>query len=203
MKILAIGRNYADHAKEMKSSVPEEPIVFIKPDSAILRNNNPFFIPDFSQNVHYEVEIVVKIAKIGKNVEEKFAHRYYSEIALGIDFTARDIQQMCKEKGLPWEKAKGFDNSAAISEFFPISDFGDVQNLNFSLDLNQKRVQTGNTSEMIFTIDQLIAHVSKYFTLKIGDWIYTGTPSGVGKVSAGDRLLGKIEDRVLLDFDIK
>lgn len=202
MKIIGIGRNYADHAKEMKSNIPKEPVVFIKPDSAVLRNNNPFFIPDFSENIHYEVEIVVKIDKIGKNVDEKFAFRYYSEIALGIDFTARDIQQKCKEKGLPWEKAKGFDNSAAISKFLPISEFDNIQQLDFSLNLNGNEVQKGNTSGMIFSIDRLIAHVSKYFTLKIGDWIYTGTPAGVGKVSVGDHLIGKIEDRVMLDFNI-
>jgi len=203
MKIIAIGRNYAKHAKEMNSSVAEEPIVFMKPDTALLRNNNPFYYPEFSKEIHHEVELVVKINKVGKHIQEKFAHKYYNEIGIGIDFTARDIQRLHKEKGLPWEKAKSFDHSAAIGQFVDKSKFKDLNNINFSLDINNKFVQIGNSKDMIFSIDNLIAHVSKYFTLKIGDLIYTGTPEGVGEVNIGDKLVAKIENETLLDFDIK
>jgi len=203
MKIIAIGRNYAKHAKEMNSSVAEEPIVFMKPDTALLRNNDPFYYPEFSKEIHHEVEIVVKINKVGKHIQEEFAHKYYNEIGIGIDFTARDIQRLHKEKGLPWEKAKSFDHSAAIGKFIDKSKFNDLNNLNFSLDINNKTVQAGNSKDMIFSIDNLIAHVSKYFTLKIGDLIYTGTPEGVSEVKIGDRLVAKIENEILLDFEIK
>lgn len=203
MKILCIGRNYEDHAKELKNPVPAEPVIFSKPDTALLRNNDPFFLPDFASSFHHEVEIVVRINKLGKNIEEKFAHRYYEEIGLGIDFTARDLQDQLKQKGLPWEKSKAFDHSAVISKFVPKDQFPDLNNLNFRLDINQETRQKGNTSDMIFSIDQLIAQVSKYFTLKIGDYIYTGTPAGVGPVKIGDRLKGYIEDQKFFDFEVK
>ena len=204
MKIICIGRNYSEHAKELDNEIPEEPVIFMKPDTALLRNNNPFYIPDFSKNVHYEVELVVKIKKLGKNIAERFAHKYYDEIGLGIDFTARDVQQECKAKGLPWEKAKAFDSSAALSPFFinkkDIVSFPDV---NFRLDINGETKQNGNSSEMIVKIDELIAYISKFFTLKIGDLIYTGTPAGVGPVSINDRVTGYIEQEKMLDFLIK
>ncbi len=203
MKIIAIGRNYVEHAKELNNPVPDEPMFFMKPETAIVRNNKPFFYPDFSKNVHYEAEIVVKICRLGKNIETRFAHRYYNEIALGIDFTARDLQQECKTKGKPWEMAKAFDGSAPISNFVNKSQYVDIQNINFSLELNQKQVQAGNTGDMLFSIDQLISHVSKFVTLKIGDLLFTGTPSGVGAVQIGDHLVGKIEDKVFLDFQVK
>ncbi len=203
MKIIAIGRNYIEHAKELNNPVPKEPMFFMKPETALIRNNKPFFYPDFSKNVHYEAEIVVKICRLGKNIETRFAHRYYDELALGIDFTARDLQAECKEKGKPWEKAKAFDGSAPISDFVNKAQFADIQNINFSLDLNGKQVQAGNTKDMIFSIDQLISYVSKFVTLKIGDLLFTGTPSGVGQVKINDRLIGKIEDKIVLDFLVK
>ena len=203
MKILCIGRNYVDHATELNNPVPAEPVIFSKPDTALLRNNDPFFLPDFANEFHHEVEIVVRINKLGKNIEEKFAHRYYEEIGLGIDFTARDLQDQLKKKGLPWEKSKAFDHSAVISKFVNKDQFPDLNNLNFRLDINQETRQEGNTADMIFSIDHLIAQVSKYFTLKIGDYIYTGTPAGVGPVKIGDRLQGFIENETFFDFEVK
>ncbi len=172
-------------------------------DSALLKSNNDFYYPDFTKEIHHEIEMVVKICRVGKNIPQEFAHRYYEELALGIDFTARDIQAECKKKGLPWEKAKAFDGAAPISKFIPKSKFTDINNINFSLDINDERVQTGNTKNMIFSIDYLIAYLSQFFTLKIGDLIYTGTPAGVGEVKIGDHLVGKIEDETLLDFNIR
>ncbi|ASB50221.1 fumarylacetoacetate hydrolase family protein [Alkalitalea saponilacus] len=203
MKILCIGRNYEEHAKELKNPLPAEPVVFSKPDSAILRNNNPFFLPSFANDFHFEVEVVVRINKLGKNIEERFANRYYDEIALGVDFTARDLQDELRSKGLPWEKCKAFDGSAVLSDFVPKSDYPDLNNLNFSLNVNGEVRQSGNTRDMIYNIDQIISHVSKYFTLKIGDLIYTGTPAGVGAVKIGDNLQGFIEDKCFFDFKIK
>ncbi len=207
MKIICIGRNYAEHIRELNNEVPDEPVIFIKPDSALLRNNAPFFIPEFSNDVHYEVELVIKINKLGKHIPIQFARDYYSEIALGIDFTARDLQSKLKEKGLPWEKAKGFDHSAVISKFIPVEQFGISQNdsiksLNFSLQKNNVVVQQGNTDFMINNIDEIISHVSQYFTLKIGDYIFTGTPAGVGPVIPGDHLTGFIEETEMFSFQV-
>jgi acylpyruvate hydrolase len=202
MKIIAVGRNYAEHIAELNNEKPENPVIFSKPETALLRNNEPFYYPSFSNDVHHEVEIVLKISKMGKNIEEKFAHKYYEEIALGIDFTARDIQSNLKAKGLPWDLAKGFNDSAPISNF--ISKNGlNLTNLNFSLDKNGVRQQTGNTSMMLYSFDYLISFISKYFTLKTGDLIFTGTPSGVSPVQIGDRLIGKIEDNIMFDFEVK
>ena len=203
MKIICIGRNYAEHAKELNNSVPKEPLFFIKPDSAVLRNNDNFYLPDFSNDVHYEAEIFVRIHKKGKNIQEKFAHTYYNEAGIGIDITARDIQSLCKEKGLPWEKAKGFDGSAPMSKTLPLSEFEHFNKLKFELLINGKVVQRGFTADMIFSVDQIIAEASKYFTLKIGDVIFTGTPSGVGKLNQGDHLEAFIEGRKMMDFHIK
>ena len=203
MKIICIGRNYADHAKEMNAAVPEVPMFFMKPDIALLRPGTPFFYPNFSKDIHFECELVVKIDRVGKNIAEKFAHKYYSEIGLGIDFTARDLQQQCKEKGHPWEIAKGFEGSAPISaEFIPKSEL-DVSKLTFSLAQNGTIVQQGDPSDMIFTIDQIIAYISQFMTLKKGDLIYTGTPSGVGPIAIGDELVGKIGDREMFSVKIK
>lgn len=203
MKIICIGRNYVDHAKELGNSVPTTPLFFCKPDSAILPKRNPLYIPDFTNDLHYEIELVVKICKLGKNIEEKFAHTYYNEIGLGIDFTARDLQAKCKEKGHPWEIAKAFDNSAVLgNKFFNKSDF-DLNNTNFRLEKNGEVVQAGNTKDMIFNIDQIISYLSKYFTLKLGDLIYTGTPAGVGPVKIGDELKGFLEEEQLLRVKIK
>lgn len=203
MKIIAIGRNYVEHAKELKNPVPKEPMFFMKPETSIIRNNKPFFYPDFSKDVHYEAEIVLRINKLGKNIEERFAHRYFDEIGIGIDFTARDLQQKCKEKGKPWEMAKAFDGAAPISEFVPKSNYPDLNNLHFSLDLNNKTVQNGTTKDLIFNFDILIAYISKFVTLKIGDLIFTGTPAGVGSVQIGDRLVAKIEGETFMDFKVK
>lgn len=203
MKIIAIGQNYVDHNYEMSSVHPENPVVFMKPDSAILRKNRPFYIPDFSKDVHHEVELVIKINRLGKHIAKKFAHRYYTEIGLGIDFTARDLQRNLKEKGHPWEISKAFDSSAALSEFIPLSEFGHVQEIDFRLDINGKTVQQGNSAHMIFSVDEIIAYISQFFTLKIGDLIFTGTPAGVGPVTIGDRLEGYVYDHKLLDFKIK
>ena len=202
MKIICIGRNYSEHIKELNNETPDEPVFFIKPDSALLRNNAPFFIPDFSNEIHHEVELVIKINKLGKHIPVEFAKDYYTEIGLGIDFTARDLQRTLKVKGLPWEKAKGFDHSAVISKFIPSQNF-DLDDLSFSLVKNGSLVQAGNTKQMIHSIDEIIAHVSQYFTLKIGDYIFTGTPAGVGKVNTNDHLIGKIEDQVMFDFRVK
>lgn len=201
MKIICIGRNYADHAKEMNSPVPKEPIFFMKPDTAIHRETN-YYLPDFTKDLHHEIEIVVKINKVGKNIQPEFAANYYNEIGLGIDFTARDIQKICKEQGLPWEKAKAFDNSAVISNTFIDKSNLDLNNINFSLTINDNVVQNGNTSQMIFHIDQIIAHISKYVTLKVGDLIYTGTPDGVGSVKIGDKLTGFIESQKLFELNV-
>lgn len=204
MKIICIGRNYVAHAKELENEIPVEPIFFMKPDSALLRNNDPFYIPDWTNEVHHEVELVIKINRIGKNIEKQFAHRYYDEIGLGIDFTARDIQAQLKSKGLPWEKAKAFDQSAVLSStFFPKSIIPDDESIFFKLDINGKTVQEGDSGLMIFGFDELISHVSKYVTLKIGDLIYTGTPAGVGPVKIGDRLEGFLEGKKMFDFLVK
>lgn len=204
MKIICIGRNYAKHAKELGNSVPEEPVFFMKPDSARLPKKAPFYYPNFTKDLHYEVELVIKINKLGKNISKKFAHTYYNEIGLGIDFTARDLQQECKAKGLPWEKAKAFDYSAPMSTLFiPKSDFKDLNNINFSLLKNQELVQQGNTQEMLFNFDELIVYLSKFMTLKIGDLIFTGTPAGVGPVVIGDHLEGFIESQKMIDLKIK
>ncbi len=203
MKIIAIGRNYAEHAKELNNPVPGVPVIFMKPDTAILKENKPFYHPDFSEDIHHEIEIVLKISKEGKHISEKFAENYFEEIALGVDFTARDIQSRHKEKGLPWELAKGFDNSAPVSGFLPKAQFPDLHNLNFKLDVNGQNRQTGNTSNMLFSFAYIISFVSKYITLKKGDLIFTGTPQGVAKVNVGDRLEGYLEDIKLLDFYVK
>lgn len=190
MKIICIGRNYAKHIEELQNEKPENPVIFLKPDSAILVKKQPFFIPPFSKEIHYEVEILVKINKVGKHINQKFAHTYYDEIGLGIDFTARDVQDICKEKGLPWEKAKAFDGSAVIGEFYQKESLGDLNNLSFKLKKNDQMVQDGNTNAMLWKIDELIAYVSQFFTLKKGDILFTGTPAGVGKVSENDVLVG-------------
>jgi len=203
MKIFAIGQNYAEHNKELNSKNPIEPVVFMKPDTAVLRNNKPFYIPEFSEELHYETEIIIRINRLGKNIAPRFASRYFAEIGLGVDFTARDIQRRLKSAGHPWEVCKAFDNSAVIGQFIPVSKIQDVQNIDFHLDINGTTVQHGNTNQMIFPVDVLIAHISKYFTLKIGDIIFTGTPAGVGKVSVGDRLEGYLFDQKLFDFKIK
>ncbi len=203
MKILCIGRNYAKHAQELGNTVPTEPLFFLKPETAIQPKGHPFFIPHFSNDIHYEVELVVKINKPGKHIEEKFAHKYYSEIGLGIDFTARDIQQECKAKGLPWEKAKGFDGSAQISSTFIEKSDLELDNITFSLNKNGKQVQLGNSSEMIFKFDKIIAYLSKFYSLKIGDLIFTGTPEGVGKVEKGDLLNGFIGEQEMFKVLIK
>ncbi|MDT0686750.1 fumarylacetoacetate hydrolase family protein [Autumnicola psychrophila] len=204
MKIICIGRNYTDHISELKNEKPEDPVIFQKPDTAILLKKQPFFIPDFSNDVHYEVEVLVKIKKVGKHIQEKFAHKYYDEIGLGIDFTARDLQKKLKDKGLPWEKAKAFDGAAVIGEkWLPKKEIKDINNLNFSLLKNEKTVQNGNTSLMLWKIDQLIAYVSTFFTLKIGDVLFTGTPAGVGKVETNDRLVGFIEQEQIFSIQIK
>jgi acylpyruvate hydrolase len=203
MKIICIGRNYNDHVKELKNELPENPMFFIKPDTALLRNNNPFFIPDFSKEIHYEVEIILKINRLGKTIQPKFAHRYFESIGIGIDFTARDIQKQCIEKGMPWEIAKAFDYSAAISKFLPKSNFKNLDKIHFRLDINGKTVQLGNTADMIFSFDDIISYVSRFITFRTGDLIFSGTPSGVGPVKMGDRLQAYIEDNLMLDFLIK
>lgn len=203
MKIIGIGRNYADHAKELNNPVPAEPVVFLMPDTSILKNNKPFFFPDFSNEIHHELEIVLRINRVGKHIQKEFAHRYFDEITVGIDFTARDLQKKAKEKGLPWEKAKAFDGSAPVGTFIPIADLPDINAVHFDLELNGEKVQTGNTAEMIFSFSEIIAHVSQYFSLKMGDLIFTGTPAGVGPVKIGDRLSASIENQVLLDFFVK
>ena len=205
MKIICVGWNYPKHNEEMnRVNLPAEPTIFLKPDSSLLRDNKPFFIPRFSNRIEHEIEIVVRIDKLGKNIEERFAHRYYSHVALGVDFTARDLQNKFKDSGQPWELSKGFDNSAVISEFVPIAQLGkNINDINFELYKNNSLVQKGNTSQMIFSVDKIIEFVSKYFTLKIGDLIYTGTPNGVGAVAINDRLEGFIEGNRLLDFYVK
>ncbi|WP_316793592.1 fumarylacetoacetate hydrolase family protein [Pedobacter frigoris] len=203
MKIIAIGRNYAAHANELNNPIPENPVIFLKPDTAVLKDNKPFYIPDFSSDIHYELEVVLKICKEGKHISEKFASKYYEEIGLGIDFTARDIQSKHKEKGLPWELAKAFDNSAAISNFIPKSEISDLHDLQFELKVNGESRQNGNTKNMLFSFDFIISFVSRYITLKKGDLIFTGTPEGVGRVLHGDKLEASMEGIQLLSFDIK
>jgi acylpyruvate hydrolase len=204
MRIFAIGRNYAEHIKELSNERPDEPVIFTKPDTALLRSNAPFYYPDFSKDIHHEIELVLRISKEGKNIQEKYSSKYYDAIGLGIDFTARDLQQKAKEKGLPWDIAKGFNGSAPISDAFkPLADFKDLKNINFSLSVNGELRQQGNTSLMLFSFDYIIAYLSKFFTLRSGDLIFTGTPKGVGPVKMGDRLSGFIENEKLLDFDVK
>jgi acylpyruvate hydrolase len=205
MKIICIGRNYADHARELNNKVPSEPMFFLKPDSAILPHRHPLFIPDWTDDMHYEVELVIRITRLGKHVSKKFAHRYFSEVGVGIDFTARDVQQVCKEKGWPWEKAKAFDGSAALSRHFePLKELGgDIQDVKFSLKKNGEVVQDGHSGDMIFPVDEIIAHVSRFMTLKMGDLIYTGTPAGVGKVVSGDVLEAFIGENNLLKVRVK
>ncbi len=204
MKIICIGRNYSEHAKELGNAVPTEPVFFCKPDSAILPKGNPFYIPEWTSDIHYEIELVMRIERLGKNIEENFAPRYYSEIGLGIDFTARDVQEELKKKGLPWEKAKGFDGSAVISQdFLPVQELGDLNKIEFSLKKNGVVVQNGNSADMIFSFDKIIEHVSKYMTLKIGDYIFTGTPAGVGPVAIGDVLEGFLGSKKMFQVKIK
>jgi len=203
MKIICIGRNYIDHAKELNNPVPAKPVFFLKPDSALVIRNRPFYYPEFSNDVHHELEVVIKINRLGKSIEEQFADRYFAEIGLGIDFTARDLQTEAKQKGLPWELAKGFDYSAPISRFIPVSKFDDIHHLRFHLLVNGTKVQDGNTADMIFSYEKLISYVSKFMTLKTGDLIYTGTPAGVGPVKPGDHLEAWLEDIKLLDFHVK
>ena len=203
MKIICIGRNYSDHAKEMHAEVPTEPVFFLKPDTALLKDGQDFYYPDFTQDVHYECELVVRIDKVGKNITEKFAHKYYSQIGLGLDFTARDLQQKCKEKGLPWELGKAFDQSAALGNIFLDKETLPMESLSFELRKNGVLVQSGNSSEMIFNIDRIIAYISQYITLKTGDLIYTGTPAGVGPLAIDDLLEGFIEGKKIFSFSIK
>ncbi len=202
MKIICIGRNYAKHIEEMASEKTTNPVVFLKPDSAILPKKMPFFIPPYSDEIHYEVEVLVKINKVGKFIQPKFAPKYYDEIGLGIDFTARDVQRECKEKGLPWEKAKAFDGSAVVGQFYPKEEFN-LENISFQLLKNEEIVQNGNTTNMLWNIDELISYISQYFTLKKGDIIFTGTPAGVGKVSENDILKGVIDDKQAFEIKIK
>lgn len=203
MKLVCIGRNYAAHIAELANEQPSEPVIFIKPDSAVLPNEQPFFIPDFTNDVHYELEVLVKIRKLGKHIQQKFAHTYYDEISLGIDFTARDLQAELKAKGLPWEKAKGFDGAAVIGKWVPKSRYKDLGKLNFSLYKNGEEVQQGHTELMLWKIDELIVYISRYFTLKKGDVLFTGTPAGVGRIAANDYLSGILEGEELLTVRIK
>jgi len=203
MKVIAIGRNYAAHAKELNNPLPTSPVIFLKPDTAILKDNKPFYIPEFSSDIHYELEVVLKVCKEGKHIAEKFAANYFDEVGLGIDFTARDIQNIHKEKGLPWELAKAFDNSAAISHFIPKSNIPDLNDLQFELKINGETRQNGNTKNILFSFEKIIAFVSQYITLKKGDLIFTGTPEGVGQVHQGDKLEAWIGEEQFLNFDIK
>jgi acylpyruvate hydrolase len=204
MRIFAIGRNYAEHIKELNNERPDEPVIFTKPDTALLRANAPFYYPDFSKDIHHEVELVVRISKEGKNIQENFASKYYDAIGVGIDFTARDLQQKAKEKGLPWDIAKGFNGSAPISDkFIPVSEFKNLKDINFSLSINGELRQQGNTSLMLFNFDYIISYLSKFFTLRSGDLIFTGTPKGVGPVKIGDTLSASIENETLLEFSVK
>ncbi|MFN7313752.1 MAG: fumarylacetoacetate hydrolase family protein [Bacteroidota bacterium] len=202
MKILCVGRNYSEHAKELGNAVPENPVIFSKPDTALVKNGEPFYLPDFSNDIHHEVELVIRISKMGKKIQPKFARNYFTEIGLGIDFTARDVQSKLKEKGLPWELAKAFDGSAPIGNFMDVSQM-DLKNINFSLKKNGALVQQGSTAQMIFPFEEIISFVSNYFTLKVGDLIYTGTPAGVGKVNIGDKLEGFIENELMLTCEVK
>lgn len=202
MKIFCVGRNYSEHAKELGNAVPEQPVIFSKPDTALLKDGEAFYLPDFSSDIHHEVELVIRISKMGKKIQEKFAHNYFTEIGLGIDFTARDVQTKLKEKGLPWELAKAFDGSAPLGNFMPIAGV-DLKNISFSLTNNGQVVQQGHTSQMIFSFEQIISFVSQYFTLKVGDLIYTGTPAGVAKVTIGDKLEGFIGNQRMLTCEVK
>ncbi len=203
MKIICIGRNYAAHIEELANERPKDPVVFIKPDSAVLPKDQDFYIPEFTKEVHYEVEVLIRINKVGKHIDKRFANKYYNEVGLGIDFTARDLQSAMKQKGLPWEKAKGFDGSAVIGRWLPKSDFKDLNNLNFTLHKNEELVQNGNTGLMLWNIDELVAYVSTYFTLKKGDILFTGTPAGVGQITTNDYLSGKLEGQELFSLKIK
>jgi 2-keto-4-pentenoate hydratase/2-oxohepta-3-ene-1,7-dioic acid hydratase in catechol pathway len=203
MKIICVGRNYVDHIAELKNDRPSAPVIFLKPETAIIKPELPFYFPDFSKDIHHELEIVIKISEKGKNIQEKFAHKYYNEIGLGIDFTARDLQNELKSKGLPWELAKSFDGSAPISNFYPKDKFKDLGNLNFKLEVNGETRQEGNSNQMIFSIDYIISFVSSYILLKKGDLIFTGTPKGVAPVAIGDNLKGYLEGEKILDFDVK
>ncbi|MGB7529727.1 fumarylacetoacetate hydrolase family protein [Sphingobacterium cellulitidis] len=203
MKIIAVGRNYIDHAKELNNPVPEKPVIFLKPDTAVLKDNKDFYYPEFSKDVHFEVELVLRVCNEGKHVSKKFAHKYYDAIGLGIDFTARDLQSELKSKGLPWELAKAFDHSAVVGEFIPKENIENLENINFSLLKNEETVQQGNSADMIFDFDSLITFVSKYITLRKGDLIYTGTPAGVGPVQIGDKLEGFLEDKSMFTCQIK
>lgn len=203
MKIICIGRNYAEHAKELKNDIPTEPVFFMKPDTALLRDGEPFYYPDFTSDLHHEIEVVIRISKVGKHIDEQFAHKYYEEIGLGIDFTARDLQAKAKEKGLPWEKAKAFDGSAPLGKFISKAQLGDLNAIEFELKLNGESRQKGNTADLLFSFDKIIAYVSKFVTLKVGDLIYTGTPEGVGAVKIGDKLQGYLKGEPFLEFEIK
>lgn len=203
MKIICIGRNYAEHAKELKNEIPTEPVWFMKPDTALLKDGEAFYLPEFSNDIHHEIEVVLKITKVGKHIDEQFAHKYYDEIGLGVDFTARDVQAKCKEKGLPWEKAKAFDGSAPIGKFVKKEQLGDLSNLNFELKINGQSRQLGNTKDLLFSFDKVISYVSKFVTLKVGDLIYTGTPEGVGPVKIGDKLQGYMNGDLCLEFEVK
>ncbi|WP_299315428.1 fumarylacetoacetate hydrolase family protein [uncultured Aquimarina sp.] len=203
MKLICIGRNYTDHIEELENEKPTDPVVFMKPDTSILLKKQPFFIPDFSDDVHHEIEVLIKIKKVGKHIDRRFAHKYYDEIGLGIDFTARDLQSKLKSKGLPWEKAKAFDGAAVIGEWIAKNEFSDVNNINFRLEKNEEIVQQGNTQFMLWKIDELIEYVSQYFTLKIGDVIFTGTPAGVGAVKTNDNLSGFIEEKKMFSIKVK
>ncbi len=203
MKIICIGRNYSEHAKELKNEIPDKPVWFMKPDSALLLKNRPLYYPDFTNNLHYETELVFRINRVGKHIQEKFAYKYYDAVAVGFDFTARDLQAEAKKKGLPWEPAKAFDSSAALSEFIPLEEIGDVNNIEFSMKKNGEVVQQGNSSQMLFNIDFLISYLSKFLTLRMGDLIYTGTPAGVGPVERGDLLEAYIGDTMMLKTAVK
>lgn len=205
MKILAVGMNYAEHNKELDGAlhIPEEPVIFTKADSALLKDGKPFFIPDFTSQCEYETELVVRICRLGKNIAPRFAHRYYDAVTVGIDFTARDLQRKLRSRGMPWEISKGFDNSAVVGDFVPVDTWGDIQGLDFRLDIDGKTVQQGNTRDMLFPVDELIAYISRFFTLKMGDLIYTGTPAGVGPVHIGEHLEGYLGDRKLLEFNVR
>jgi 2-keto-4-pentenoate hydratase/2-oxohepta-3-ene-1,7-dioic acid hydratase in catechol pathway len=203
MKIICIGRNYAEHAKELNNAIPTEPVFFMKPDTALLKDSDPFYYPDFTKDLHHEIEIVIKINKVGKHIDEQFAHKYYDEIGLGIDFTARDLQAQCKAKGLPWEKAKAFDASAPIGKFVSKASLGNLDDISFELKINGESRQVGNTKDLLFSFDKVISYVSKFVTLKVGDLIYTGTPEGVGPVSIGDKIQGYIKGDLFLEFEVK
>ena len=203
MKIICIGRNYVDHAKELNNPLPKAPVFFLKPDTSLLIRNRPFYYPEFSKEIHYETELVIKINRNGKHIQEKFSSKYFNEIGLGIDFTARDLQTNCKQKGLPWEIAKGFDNAAPLSKIISMDELSDTDNIKFHLEINGKRVQEGNSADMIFSVNKIISYVSQFITLKMGDLIFTGTPAGVGPIKIGDHLIGYLEDKKMLNFVIK